>query len=67
MRVTVSVVAVALLGIAPHAHRTLGFEDRVEAQRAIESVYSSHQIGASLPFDEAVPRVVLETKVRAYL
>ena len=45
----------------------LSFEDRVEAQRAIESVYYAHQIGAELAFDEAVPRDVLQKKVRTYL
>ena len=47
--------------------RDLGFDDRVEAQEAIERVYYSHQIGATKPFEEAVPRSVLEEKVRKYL
>ena len=45
----------------------LTFEQRVEAQRAIERVYYSHQIGARMPFDEAVTGAILEAKVRAYL
>lgn len=47
--------------------RELTFEDRVKAQEAIERVYYSHQIGAATPFEEAVPRSVLENKVNKYL
>jgi N-acetylneuraminic acid mutarotase len=47
--------------------RTLSFEDRVKAQEAIERVYYSHQIGTTQPFEQAVPRAVLEDKVRKYL
>ena len=36
--------------------RQLTFEERLAAQAAIERVYYSHQIGATKPFDEAVPR-----------
>ena len=46
-------------------HLTL--EQRVQAQEAIERVYYSHQIDASRSFDEAVPRALLDRKVRAYL
>ena len=44
--------------------RTLTFEERVRAQEAIERVYYSHQIGAARPFEQAVPRAALESKVR---
>src|SRR5262245_17383561 len=47
--------------------RDLTFEERVAAQRAIERVYYAHQIGTTQPFEEAVPREVLEKKVRTYL
>jgi len=47
--------------------RDLTFEDRVNAQEATERVYYSHQIGATKPFEEAMPRAVLEWKVRTYL
>jgi N-acetylneuraminic acid mutarotase len=47
--------------------RDLTFEERVKAQEAIERVYYSHQLGATRSFEEAVPREVLETKVRTYL
>jgi len=49
------------------AFRSLSFEERVEAQRAIERVYYSHQSGAVLPFEETVTREILEEKVRSYL
>ena len=39
-------------------------EERVRAQEAIERVNYAHAIGATLPFDEAVPRASLEAKVR---
>lgn len=45
----------------------LTFEQRVEAQRAIERVYYSHQKGATAPFEDAVTLDTLERKVRAYL
>jgi len=38
-----------------------------QGQEAIERVYYSHQIGATKPFEKAVPRAVLEEKVRKYL
>src|SRR3989304_10098692 len=46
---------------------TLKFEDRVRAQEAIERVYYSHQIGATKPFEETVPRAVIVAKVEKYL
>ena len=45
----------------------LTFEDRLDAQRAIERVKYAHQIGAKKTFDEAVSRQALELKVRDYL
>jgi len=47
--------------------RTLTLEERVEAQRAIDRIYYSHQIGAMNAFEEAIPPAVSEQKVRAYL
>ena len=47
--------------------RDLAFEERVKAQKAIEQVYRSHQIGATRPFEEAATREVIEGKVREYL
>ncbi|HET6373966.1 MAG TPA: hypothetical protein VFG76_11710, partial [Candidatus Polarisedimenticolia bacterium] len=49
------------------ASRRLSFEDRVRAQEAIERVYYSHQTAAVLPFQQAVPRALLEKKVRTTL
>src|SRR5262245_27839984 len=57
-------LSVALLGADG---RRMTVDERVEARRAIEEVYYAHQIGATEPFDQAVPRAVLEDKVRAYL
>jgi N-acetylneuraminic acid mutarotase len=45
----------------------LDFAERVRAQTALERVYYGHQNGATRPFEEAVPRGVIERKVRAYL
>lgn len=63
---TVSGLLLFLTPATSHA-RELTFEDRVQAQRAIEHVYWSHQTGASEPFEVAVPRSHLEERVRAYL
>ena len=48
---------------APAPRRTLTFEERVRAQERIERVYYAHQIGATQPFEEAVPRSLLESRV----
>ncbi len=63
------VPALVLLTLAasPVLARDLSFEDRVHAQMALERVYYSHQIGATLPFEEALPRTIHEEKVRTYL
>jgi len=56
------------LSLIPDAlARDLTFEERVNAQEAIERVHYAHQIGATKPFEAAVPRAVLEAKVRTYL
>src|SRR5262245_27922959 len=55
-----------LLG-GPSEARELSFEERIQAQEAIERVYQAHQIGDTRRFEEAVPRAVLEKKVRTYL
>jgi hypothetical protein len=47
--------------------RELTFDDRIAAQEAIERVYYSHQIGATEPFEEAMPRAVLRQKVETYM
>jgi N-acetylneuraminic acid mutarotase len=47
--------------------RSLTFEERVKAQEAIERVYYSHRIGHADSFEKAVPREVVEGKVRKYL
>ena len=57
----------ALLPFGAARAADLTFEERVAAQEAIERVRYAHQIGATLPFETAVPRAVLEGKVRTYL
>jgi N-acetylneuraminic acid mutarotase len=47
--------------------RELTFEERVKAQEAIERVQHSHRSGTSRPFEEVVPRELLERNVRTYL
>src|SRR5678809_1543449 len=48
----------------PALARELTFQQRVDAQAAIERVRYAHQIGATKPFEAAVPRELLEGKVR---
>ncbi|MBZ5640625.1 MAG: hypothetical protein LAO51_17955, partial [Acidobacteriia bacterium] len=55
------------LALPARAVRDLTFEDRVDAQRAIERVYYHHQIATQRTFEAAVGRDVLERKVRGYL
>jgi N-acetylneuraminic acid mutarotase len=47
--------------------RELTFDERVLAQEAIERVYYANQLGTKRAFAEAVPRALLEKKVRLYL
>ena len=69
IRPSVSLILAVVVGLGASAvqARDLTFAERVRAQQAIERVYYSHQVGATRPFDEAVPGAVLEKKVRTYL
>lgn len=67
LAVQIVVVVASLSATAPVLARDLTFEERVLAQEAIERVYYSHQIGTSRSFEDAVPRTLLERKVRTYL
>ncbi|HET8947700.1 MAG TPA: hypothetical protein VFQ07_12030, partial [Candidatus Polarisedimenticolia bacterium] len=72
MRSRTLVLAMALVSSLAFAQgvvsaRPLTFEERVGAQEAIERVSYSRQIGATVPFEVAVPRAVLERKVRTSL
>src|SRR5437867_13292020 len=60
-------LASVLLASGDALGRDLTFEQRVAAQETIERVYYSHQLGATLPFETAVPRSVIENKVQKYL
>ena len=70
-RVFIIVTALGLLaaptGSQEPGDRRLTFDDRVRAQEVIERAYYSYQIGKTQPFEVAVPRAVLEKKVRTYL
>jgi len=56
-----------LLSVTPASARDLSFDERVEAQRAIDKVYYSHQIGTKKSFEQAVSRSILDDKVLLYL
>jgi N-acetylneuraminic acid mutarotase len=60
-------LACASSAASPAATRRLSFSDRVRAQEAIERIYYRHQLGATKPFESAVTKLVLESKVRRYL
>jgi len=63
-----SFVPALALGGHPHPDsRALTLADRIQCQEAIERVYYSHQLGTTRPFGEAVPRTVVEQKVRTHL
>jgi N-acetylneuraminic acid mutarotase len=64
-----ALVAVACLADVPAvaAGDHLTFEDRVQAQAVIQRVYQSHQVDDARPFEEAMPRAVLEAQVASYL
>ncbi|MGH9867958.1 MAG: Kelch repeat-containing protein [Candidatus Polarisedimenticolia bacterium] len=56
-----------MLSGEPSEARALSLQERIHAQEAIERVYHAHQTGDTRRFEEAVPRAVLEKKVRTYL
>jgi len=63
----IAIMVAAGAGLTSLQARDLSLADRVRAQEEIERVYHAHQIGATTPFESAVPRPVLEAKVRLYL
>jgi hypothetical protein len=65
MRVLVWGLGLVLASAA--AGRDLSFEERVRAEEAIERVRYRHQEGASESFERAVPRALLEQRVRTML
>ena len=67
MKNGVSAFALAVFAASLASAADLNFEERVQAQLAVERVYYSHQIGATRPFEVAVPRHLAENKVRTYL
>src|SRR5262245_44470568 len=66
-KLVVSIALGCVIGARAAFAAELSFEDRVRAQAAIERVYYAHQVGATRPFEEAVPRSLIERKVRTYL
>lgn len=60
-------IAVGIAGANETGLCTLTFAERVAAQEAIERVHHAHQLGTTKPFEDAVPRPVLEAKVRRYV
>jgi hypothetical protein len=60
-------VTLWILAVEPSEARALSLQERIQAQEAIERVYHAHQIDDTRRFEEAVPRAVLERKVRTYL
>jgi N-acetylneuraminic acid mutarotase len=61
------VVAVVLAQPGSARARSLDLDARIEAREVIERLYYSHQRGARLPFEQAVPREVIESEVRRAL
>src|SRR5262249_44281827 len=60
-------IVAAILACTSASARDLTFLDRVRAEEAILRVTYAHQIGATRPFEDAVPRAVIEDRVRLYL
>src|SRR5262245_33747286 len=56
-----------LIFCSPAAAAHLTFQDRVRAEEALARVRYAQQVGATAPFEEAVPREVLEQRVREAL
>ena len=65
--VAAALTALVVIAAPSALARDLTFEERVQAQEAIERVYYSHQIDTVRPFIESVPRKVLDEKVQLYL
>ena len=53
---TLTAATISTVSIAAHE---LTFDDRVQCTAAIERVYYSHQVAATTPFEQAVPRTVM--------
>ena len=62
-----SMLAIAGPAVDPPSSFDLNFQDRVRAQAAIERVNHSHRNGTTTEFELAVPRSILEKKVRRFL
>ena len=65
--IILALTALSSAGVLAAPSGSLTFQERVDAQEAIERVYYSYLEGATAPFEDAVPRATLERKVRLYL
>ena len=72
-RLLVVSFAASVLGVSipaavagPGSARDLTFEEHVACRTAIERVNYGHRLGATRPFEAAVPRQVIEQKVRRF-
>jgi hypothetical protein len=68
-RLHLIVIAAVILhfSVADAQARELTFAERVDAERAIASVYYRHQIGSTRSFREAIAEDLLEARVRSQL
>src|SRR5580765_5425203 len=55
-------VCIAIFSPVSAATRQVSPGERVAAQREIERTYYSQQIGATVPFEQALPRGLIEQK-----
>ncbi len=62
-----SAFAMSVAFIQPAAARELTFGQRVRVQTALERIAWSHQTGETRPFEQAVPRALIEKRVRTTL
>lgn len=58
------ILAVLLPGVPLHTVRAEDFEARCADRAAIERVYHTHRLGTKEPFEQAMPRALLEKVVR---
>ncbi len=65
--VLITFLLIGFGGGAAAETRKLGFEERVQAEAAIDRVYHAHRLGDKARFEVSYPRASLERRVRLYL
>ena len=65
--IRVTFLALAITATQSRPAAALTFDERVAAQERIERAYVGHRIGATRPFEEAIPKGLAAAKVRQYL